>query len=61
MAQFTKNELAFFSQGEKIAWFANDTFYINTGKIQNSLQMGDHHRWQINADGSLALMALTAR
>lgn len=60
-ATFTADRLSFWFGDTEVAYFAGNEFNIATGKIVNSLQMGDNFRWQINSDNSLALMALQAR
>lgn len=58
MATFTKDELAFYMNGVKVAWFSNSTFYIDRGQVEESLQIGLKHRWQVLSDGSIALISV---
>jgi len=54
-ATFTMDEMAFYINGTKVAWFGNETFYIDRGKIENSLQIGNH-KWMAREDGGMVLV-----
>ena len=57
MATFTMDELAFYVGGSKVAWFSNNTFFIDRGQILSSLQIGNH-LWKAMADGSMVLVTV---
>ncbi len=55
MATFTSSELAFYQNGEKVAYFSGNSFVIERGEVKKSMVMGNF-QWQIFADGSMGLM-----
>ena len=57
MATFTMDELAFYVDGVKVAWFGNNTYFIDRGQILSSLQIGNH-QWKAMADGSMVLVTV---
>jgi hypothetical protein len=54
-ATFTMKEMAFYINGVKMAWFGNDSFHINEGVIEKSLQIGNH-KWMAREDGGMVLV-----
>jgi len=56
MSTFTMDELAFYVNGVKVAWFSNSVFNISDGKITNTLRIGNHI-WRTLANGALVLNA----
>lgn len=53
MATFTMDKLSFYQGGVEVAYFSNNSFNINKGKILQELQMGNF-MWTI-VEGSIAL------
>lgn len=60
MATFTMDELAFYVNGVKAAWYSGSTFYIAQGKVEDQLQIGNNHAWRVVPTGNIALVAITA-
>lgn len=54
MSTFTMDELAFYVNGVKVAWFSNTIMNISDARIQNTLRIGNHV-WRALANGALVL------
>lgn len=54
MSTFTMDELAFYVNAVKVAWFSNSVFNISDGRITNTLRIGNHV-WRTLANGALVL------
>lgn len=55
-AAFTENELAFYMNNTKVAYFSSNIFHIANGEITQTLKMGNHI-WKIMSNGAFALIA----
>lgn len=55
MATFTSSELAFYQNGEKVAYFSGNSFVIERGEVKKSMKMGNF-TWMIFDNGSMGLM-----
>lgn len=60
MATFTMEELAFYVNGVKAAWYSGNTFNISIGMIKDTLYIGENHAWRVVPTGNIALVAITA-
>ena len=56
LATFTKDKLSFYLNETEVAYFSNNTFFIDAGEIVSSLKMGNH-TWKRLSGGALALVA----
>ena len=55
VVQITSNRIAFFQNGQEVAYFSNNNFYIAKGVVTDSMQMGNF-MWKVFSNGSLGLM-----
>ena len=46
----SKDKLSFTDGGQVVAYFSNQSFYINRGAIVDSLQVGQHKMVKLNSD-----------
>lgn len=56
VATFTSDELAFWRNDTKLAWFSSQTFYITRGYVMQSIQIGPRYIWKVLEDNALALI-----
>lgn len=56
MATFTMDRLSFYQSGIEVAYFSNNTLFIEKAQILNQLQIGEHHAWMVMANGSISLI-----
>ena len=56
VAEFTAERLSFFQNGNEVAYFSNNVFYIPNGEVTQSMRMGNHV-WKVLSNGALALVA----